>query len=248
VNITLFPHRRRAPHRPPAPEPEMPVTDAIEAHPGWPVQYVTGDGLLSPFPPYGAPARLLGHGGHDPYPAKAAITDALACLDDEGPRPAFIPRHRCPVDTAAMEEVPSIARGPRRYVPESRVVLEQVLDGLRNLPVPAAGEPPIPLVPLPAREESRPAAFVADMRFRDGLAIFRKTAHAVGWSGLDNDPWQGWVRYSTARWQQQAAAAIDRAVTAARTEILRAGDEMLAREERIRAAADVGAILSGGAL
>ncbi len=101
---------------------------------------------------------------------------------------------------------------------------------------PVFGTPPA--APEAAPAPSRADLFVADMRFRGGLPLFRRTAHAVGWRGLNEEPPQtGWARYTVARWDQQARIAIAAATEAARAEIGRDASEWDRREAQARSAA-----------
>jgi hypothetical protein len=190
--------------------------------------------------------------GTHPYSPQAPAGDAFAALRPEtGPLPVFRPHPPTAPNPALAGDG---GRPARRRVPEAAEVLRQVLDGLRNLPVPAvpqaaptaldAPREPAPVLP-------RAQQFTADARKpgSGGLRFFRETGLAGGWAGLEDlRPAGEHVRWSTARWQRQAAAFTERSVEAARAELLRDGDEILAREKRVRQAADVGAILADGAL
>lgn len=137
----------------------------------------------------GAPAAPAGERPYSAPPAAGPDASAVRRLGPVWhPRPAAV--------TCPMEALPANARVPGR---PGGSPLRQLATGLRSLDGRAldsarekgltyaqARQEADPLT-RPYRPEPLPRAlaFVRDMRFRDGLPLFRKTARAVGWCGLD---------------------------------------------------------------
>jgi hypothetical protein len=189
--------------------------------------------------------RRSRHGGN-PYPAlpnaAASVTEAIAALPVEKPRPVFTPC--APGDTQPIAVVPGAhARPVRRHVPEILTLLQRTRAGLLNLgPAPATSQPApvlVPSRPAPAPvPPSRAERFIADLRHKGGLPLFRGTAREIGWCGLHQDSWPTWTRYTTERWERQSRAVIAAQIEAARAETRQAVTEWERYENRIRTAAD----------
>jgi len=242
VNVTLFPLRRRRP----APPARHAVTEAIEALPAEdrPFQYLTGDGTLSPLP---APAAGGRPAGEWPYAPQSGGDETAVFRRRLGPvfRPAP-PAVTAPIPAAGGQH----ARPVRRHVPEARELLEKVLDGLRNLPDRDPGpanaavlvRPPYTAEPLrtPPAVPGRADRFTADMRHRGGLPVFRQTAHAAGWLGLDADgPSGNWAPWPTRRTAAENLSAVIAAAAAAEAEISHDAREIRQRWARAWQAADI---------
>lgn len=143
-----------------------------------------------------------------PYPDIPAAQVAayrFAAASETPPRPEFRPRPSAAPVTAPMAALPANAAvpppPPSLPAPAAEVLLlRRVRDGLRA--------------------KWRAEAFVADMRHTTGLPFFRRTAHDVGWCGLDRPaPEARYARWTTERWMRQAMSMIAAADEAARSSL-----------------------------
>lgn len=174
--------------------------------------------------------------GEDPYANTVPAGHAVAGL---APEPTFTPRDPArptgqqpvlPADgpvlvastsPAAMRQA---AKSLRRGIAWDALEAARRQEGLTYAQALAARTAaPCPLSPEwqpPARPEmSRAEAFAEDMRHTTGLPLFRRTAHAGGWRGVDQGAPEGRVVWTVARWHAAAADITARQVAAARARL-----------------------------
>ncbi len=178
-------------------------------------------------------------GGHaaafDEFSPSPAYHPAKGAAPDTAPIPVIsdLPGHAA---AAGMPDLASVcvqaastdprdlarALGGLREVDFTAVELARQQEGATHVSVRAArirrADAPVPEAgPAPSRAER----FIADMRFRGGLPLFRQVAHKTGWCGLDTDhAWQEWVRWSTEGWAERERELLDAAYREARAQVL----------------------------
>lgn len=161
-----------------------------------------------------------------PAPFAAPVTAPMQAVRDNVrvPSPAEV--------LGAPGPAPASPTRLLRVATTDPAVLAEALEGLRQLDFAAvdaarevegatyasvraaSAEPPAPA-------PSRSAGFVADMRHRGGLPLFRQTAREVGWCGLEAEtPWQGWAQWSTEGWARRERELADAALRNARAVVL----------------------------
>lgn len=131
----------------------------------------------------GGPARPAGERPYGQQP-RASWEDAyrrVVAREWAAPQVEFHPAPFTAPDTVPMNAVRAHAPVPP---PPGACVTVPALP--RRRPAPAA-RVTARSAATPAAAPSRAELFIADMRIRGGLPLFRQTARAVGWCGLDGE-------------------------------------------------------------